>query len=170
MRHDMLTRTFLFLLGATFLACRGEREPEPEPAPLMTFDTARVRIVSRTDTIPLVVELARTAEQRTMGLMERTQLADSAGMLFLYGDLQPETAGFWMFRTKIPLDIAFVDSAGVIRSIKNMVPCQTATAVNCPTYQPGVKYRAALEVAAGFFQRRNVALGDRVLLADTLRK
>jgi uncharacterized membrane protein (UPF0127 family) len=133
----------------------------------MTFDTARIRIVSRTDTIPLVVELARTAEQRTMGLMERTQLADSAGMLFLYDDTQPGTGGFWMFRTKIPLDIAFVDSAGVIRSIRNMVPCETATAVNCPTYAPGVPYRAALEVAAGWFTRRSVALGDRVLLGDT---
>jgi uncharacterized membrane protein (UPF0127 family) len=126
--------------------------------------------VSRTDTIPLQVELARTAPEKTMGLMERTHLADSSGMLFIYDSMQPANAGFWMFRTKIPLDIAFVDSAGVIRSIRNMVPCTTATAVNCPTYEPGVPYRAALEVNAGFFAKRRVAIGDRVMLADTLRK
>jgi uncharacterized protein len=165
----MLTRTFLFVVAAGFLACRGEPQPA-EGAPIMTFDTSHVRIVSKADTIPLLVELARTNAERTMGLMERTRLADSAGMLFIYDGMQPANAGFWMFRTRIPLDIAFVDSAGVIRSIRNMVPCTTATAANCPTYEPGVPYRAALEVNAGFFQNRKVAIGDRVILGDTLRR
>src|SRR5207253_1782986 len=151
MRHIMLTRTLFIVVAAGFLACRGEPQQEADAAPLLTFDTTHVRIVSRTDTIPLLVELARTPTEKTMGLMERTRLADSAGMLFIYDGMQPANAGFWMFRTKIPLDIAFVDSAGVIRSIRNMVPCTTATAANCPTYEPGVAYRAALEVNAGFF-------------------
>jgi uncharacterized protein len=168
MRHIMLTRTLLFLFSTGFLACAPEREPEPGSVALLTFDTARVRLVSKTDTMPLVVELARTTSEKTMGLMERTRLADSAGMLFIYEANQPATAGFWMFRTKIPLDIAFVDSAGVIRSIRNMVPCETATAAQCPTYEPGVPYRAALEVPAGFFNRRKFGVGDRVILADTL--
>ena len=166
MRYMMTTRTVYLLLGAAFLACRGEREPDPEPTSLMQFDTAHVRIVSRTDTIPLLVELARSPAEKTMGLMERMSLADSAGMLFIYESDQPATAGFWMFRTRIPLDIAFVDSAGVIRSIRSMVPCETATAARCPTYEPGVPYRAALEVPAGFFQRKKFALGDRVMLED----
>lgn len=166
----IFTRTVVLMFGAAFLACRGEREPEAGSVALLTFDTAHVRIVSRTDTIPLVVELARTTTEKTMGLMERTQLADSAGMLFIYDAMQPATAGFWMFRTRIPLDIAFVDAGGVIRSIRNMVPCTTATAAQCPTYEPGVQYRAALEVPAGFFARRKVGIGDRVVLADTLRR
>jgi uncharacterized protein len=169
MRHMILTRTVFLLLGGAFLACSDGKEPEADPAPLLSFDTTRVRIVSRTDTISLLVELAKTQEQKTMGLMERTHLADSSGMLFLYEATQPGTAGFWMFRTKIPLDIAFVDSAGVIRAIRNMVPCTTATAGGCPTYNPDVPYRAALEVNAGFFQRRSIGVGDRVVLADTGR-
>ena len=170
MRHMMLARTLFFVLGAGFLACRGEPQPDAEAAPLITFDTSRVRVVGKTDTIRLFVELARTNAEKTMGLMERTRLADTAGMLFIYDTMQPPNAGFWMFRTKIPLDIAFVDSAGVIKSIRNMVPCTTATAANCPTYEPGAPYRAALEVNAGFFAKRNVTVGDRVILADTLRK
>ena len=170
MRYIMLTRTVVFLFSVGFLACAPEREPEAGSVALLTFDTARVRLVSQRDTIPLVVELARTTSEKTMGLMERTQLADSAGMLFIYEANQPGTAGFWMFRTKIPLDIAFLDSAGVIRSIRNMVPCETATAAQCPTYEPGVPYRVALEVPAGFFNRRKLGIGDRVLLADTLKR
>ena len=126
--------------------------------------------MSKTDTIPLVVELAKTNEQRTMGLMERTRLADTAGMLFIYNAMQPANAGFWMFRTKIPLDIAFADSAGVIRSIRNMVPCTTGMASQCATYEPGARYQVALEVNAGFFARRKVAVGDRIVLADTVKR
>lgn len=166
----MRTRTVALILGAAFFACGGDKEPEADGAPLMTFDTARVRIVSKSDTIPLLVELAKTNDQRTMGLMERTRLADTAGMLFLYDAMQPANAGFWMFRTKIPLDIAFADSAGVIRSIRNMVPCTTATAAQCPTYEPGARYQFALEVNAGLLAKRKVAVGDRVLVADTLRR
>lgn len=168
MRYMILRRTILVLLGAAFLACRAESEAASDiSSPLMTFDTARVRLVSKADTISLMVELARTANQRTMGLMERLTLSDSAGMLFMYDATQPATAGFWMFRTRIPLDIAFLDSTGVIRSIRHMEPCQTATAQNCPTYAPDVPYRAALEVNAGLFAKRGVGIGDRVLLSDT---
>jgi len=51
-----------------------------------------------------------------------------------------------------------------------MVPCTTATAAQCATYEPGARYQAALEVNAGFFQSRKVVVGDRVILADTLRR
>lgn len=168
----MTPRYFLLalpvLLGAS--ACRQEKEPETDGTVLLHFDTARVRLATATDTLPLVVELARTREEQTMGLMERRQLSDSAGMLFLYDAPQPETAAFWMFRTRIPLDIAFVDAMGVIRSIVHMTPCEAATAQGCPTYPPGVAYRAALEVNAGFFDRHKLTVGHRVLLADTLRR
>jgi uncharacterized membrane protein (UPF0127 family) len=149
--------------------CQPDTDHAVADAPVMSFDTARVRLVTATDTLKLTVELARTQEQRTMGLMERPRLADSAGMIFLYGDTQPATAAFWMFRTLIPLDIAFVDSTGVIRAILRMVPCEAATVQRCPTYPPGVPYRAALEVNAGYFERNKVSVGHRVVLADTAR-
>ena len=169
MRYMMRSRTaLLFLcLGLGFTGCRSEKEPETDPTPLLTFDTGRVRLVTKTDTLSLVVEMARTREQQTMGLMERRRLADSAGMLFAYEATQPETAAFWMFRTRIPLDIAFADSAGVIRSIRQMVPCEAATAAQCPTYPPDVPYRSALEVNAGYFVRHGVVVGDRLIVSET---
>jgi uncharacterized membrane protein (UPF0127 family) len=172
MLHIMLTRTVFFMLGAVGIACGGGSDVSADSSAgsLMTFDTAHIRLVSKKDTIPLVVELARTPAQKTMGLMERTELAEDAGMLFLYGENQPGTAGYWMFRTKIPLDIAFMDSTGAIRAIRNMAPCTTATAGQCPTYNADVPYRATLEVNGGFFAKKGVGLGDRVILADTVRK
>jgi uncharacterized membrane protein (UPF0127 family) len=134
---------------------------------ILNFDSAAVRLASPRDTVRLQIELAVTTDQRTMGLMERRQLADDHGMLFVYDSTQPPTAGFWMFRTKIPLDIAFLDSAGVVRSTRNMVPCETVIAQGCPTYTPDVPYRYALELSSGFLQRHGIAVdGSKLLLAD----
>jgi uncharacterized membrane protein (UPF0127 family) len=134
---------------------------------ILNFDSAAVRLASSRDTVRIQVELAVSADQRTMGLMERRQLADDHGMLFVYDSTQPPTAGFWMFRTKIPLDIAFLDSAGVVRSTRSMVPCETVIAQGCPTYAPDVPYRYALELSSGFLQRHGIVVdGSKLLLAD----
>jgi uncharacterized membrane protein (UPF0127 family) len=134
------------------------------------FDTAAVRIITKTDTIRLAVELADSREQKSTGLMERRQLADSAGMLFVYDSLQPPEAGFWMYRTRIPLDIAYMNPAGRIRAIQLMVPCESAIPQGCPTYPPGLPYQYALEVNGGFFARRGVAVGDSIFLGAALRR
>jgi uncharacterized membrane protein (UPF0127 family) len=123
-----------------------------------------------------VLELAVSADQQHLGLMERRHLAERAGMLFVYDSLQPADAGFWMYRTRLPLDIAFLDATGVVRSIRTMVPCTTTLPEGCPTYAPGTRYRYALEVNAGALKRWNVDTGVRLLVedlrlrrADTLR-
>jgi uncharacterized protein len=71
-----------------------------------------------------------------------------------------------MYRTRIPLDIAFLDSTGVIRAIRQMVPCPTTIAQGCPSYTPEVAYRYALEVSAGYFARHGVAVGNGLVLHD----
>lgn len=145
-------------------ACAGADEQEPDYSSVLAFDTTRIHIVTPRDSVAVLVEVASSPDQRTLGLMERRSLPDSAGMLFLYPDEQPATDGFWMFRTRIPLDIAFLDSAGTIVAMRRMEPCTADLATGCPTYEPGVPYRAALEVTAGFFARHGIGLGSRVTL------
>lgn len=108
------------------------------------------------------VEMARTAAERRQGLMEREHLAEDAGMLFLYSDTQSPLNGFWMYRTLIPLDIAFLDAEGRIRAIRHMEPCGSDNPRDCPVTMPGVAYRAALEVNAGTFEALGVEEGDCV--------
>lgn len=147
-----------------------ERQDDTVAAVSLRFESAPLRVVTRTDTIRLVVELASSAEQKTTGLMERRQLADTAGMLFVYDSLQPPDAGFWMYRTRIPLDIAYADASGRIRSIQHMVPCESTIPQGCPTYPPGVAYQYALEVNSGFFARRGVAVGDSIGVREVLAR
>lgn len=156
------------LLLALLPACDRAKAPAEQPpadaAPLMAFDTARVWLVSAADSVPLRVELAETSDQRSMGLMERASLADDAGMLFTYGEEQPGDAGFWMYRTRIPLDIAFLDAEGRIVAVLAMEPCTSPDPRWCQTYAPGVPYRAALEVNRGWLERHGLGVGDRVRL------
>jgi uncharacterized protein len=155
------------LLTAIAAACTSQPADDDDAyAHVMAFDSTGVRLVRQQDTLPLRVELARSPEQKSMGLMERRRLADNAGMLFVYDSTQPGNAGFWMYRTRIPLDIAFLDTLGVIRAVRSMVPCPTAIAEGCPSYTPDVPYQYALEVNAGFFTRHGVEVGHRLVLQD----
>lgn len=134
----------------------------------MAFDSAAIRIVTATDTFPLTVEVARSEAQRTQGLMERRSLAEEAGMVFLFDEPQGAEEGFWMFRTRIPLDIAYLDAEGRIVAIRQMEPCQSSYAQACQAearaYAPGAPYSAALEVNRGWLEERGIGVGDRVVL------
>jgi uncharacterized protein len=166
----MRVNTLVLLLAMISCGCSGERSSDDgDYEHVMAFDSAHVRLVGQRDTVPMVVQLAVTADQKTMGLMERRRLADSAGMLFVYDSLQPADAGFWMYRTRIPLDIAFIDSSGVFRAVRSMTPCTAAMAQGCPTYSPGVPYQYALEVNAGFFTRHGVGIGSSLVVSDLNR-
>jgi hypothetical protein len=121
------------------------------------FDRGTVTISTRDRPIVVRVEIADSASERRRGLMGRKTLALRAGMLFVYpGDVR---GGYWMKDTLIPLDIAFIGGRGRILRIFTMTPCRKDP---CRIYDPGVRYRSALEVNAGAFRRWGVRVGDRV--------
>lgn len=149
------------------LACPADRPPpDPPDTPLLTLSTTTLRLATQRDTLALSLELALSLDEQRLGLMERHHLAPNAGMLFVYDSTQPGTAGFWMYRTRIPLDIAFLDSRGTVRSIRSMVPCPTTLLEGCPAYTPDVPYRYALEVNAGFFRAHGVDTGAVLFVRD----
>jgi uncharacterized protein len=105
----------------------------------------------------LPVKLAATPEHRRHGLMEVPELPAGTGMLFTFDD--DRTGGFWMKDTLVPLDIAFVDANGTIVAILAMDPCEEDP---CEVYEPGVAYRAALEVPQGWFAAEGIEVGDEL--------
>lgn len=145
-------------------ACVDSDETPEAADPLVTFRTSTVCLLADSQVVRMPVEIAETDDQRAYGLMERSSLARDAGMLFTYEDVQPAESGYWMYNTLIPLEIAYIDSAGVIRAIQRMEPCTSINPRFCPTYPAGVEFSAALEVNPGFFQERGITSGSRMVL------
>jgi len=147
-----------------FLAC-GRGDPLPDLIDTdISFGSGSVTILTGADSVRIGVEVAETARQRQVGLMDRTQVAPDSGMIFLFPDEQPAEAVFWMYRTLVPLSIAFIGEDGTIGNIVDMEPCASPYAQWCPNYQARVTFRSALEVNRGYFESRGISIGDRVLL------
>ena len=109
--------------------------------------------------IPFEVETAVTAQEQQRGFMQRKEIPDGTGMIFIYN--RDEKLRFWMKDTPHPLSIAFIDSAGRIREIYDMQPFSLD--ITASTYS--VRY--ALEVAQGYFGRAGISAGD-TLSAESL--
>jgi uncharacterized membrane protein (UPF0127 family) len=104
----------------------------------------------------VLAELARTGEERALGLMHRESLPDGQGMLFIFD--RDEILSFWMKDTLIPLSIAFIGYDGRILEIRDMRPKDTASV------RSRRSARYALEVPQGWFTRAGIAPGDRLQL------
>ena len=103
----------------------------------------------------LTIELATTPEARSCGLSLRDSLPENRGMLFVYAE--PEILTFWMKNTRMPLSIAFIDTASRIVSIQKMSPFPITT-----VYESPVPALYALEVNQGWFEENGVGVGDAV--------
>lgn len=156
----------VLLVIASVIGVPGcQREPAAATAsPTAGFGTGELQIVSAVDTFVLRVEIAETPQQMRVGLKGRPELPENEGMIFLFEREQRPRSGFWMYRTYLPLSIAFLDAEGSIRAIRDMKPCAARLSFRCRSYKAGVPYHAALEVTQGYFARRGIGVGDRVIL------
>ena len=147
-----MRRSAALVLVAVLVGC-GEDGKSAGETTVVTETTVAIETGERT--VRVAVEVADTDEERARGLMERDELPEDEGMLFLYGD--ETSGGFWMKNTRIPLSIAFYGEGGEILRLLDMEPCRVDS---CPVYDPGVSYRGALEVNRGAFDRWGVEEGD----------
>jgi uncharacterized protein len=125
-------------------------EPETAQAPTLSI------VKADGERVEVAVEIADTRTEQARGLMERTELAEDAGMLFVLDSEQ--TPGFYMENTLIPLSIAFMDAEGRIVDIQDMQPLDETR------HYPAEPAQYALEVNQGFFAERGVQVGDTVEL------
>ncbi len=137
------------LAGLALVGCAGE-------------ETATVTInASGGERVEVEAEIAEDKAKRRKGLMERTELAENAGMLFVYD--REQSLSFWMRNTVIPLSIAYIGAEGRIVDIQDMQPLDETPH---PSAEPA---RYALEVNQGFFEERGVEVGDEVEVPSDAR-
>jgi uncharacterized protein len=99
-------------------------------------------------------ELARSPEEREIGLLSRPSMPANDGMLFVFD--RPGQQCFWMKNTLIPLSVAFLADDGTVVNIDDMKP-QTLDG-HCSA-KP---VRFVLEMNQGWFAKRGIKAGSRI--------
>lgn len=127
---------------------------------LVACEAAGERYALTAGGVELEVEVVDTPETRARGLMERTELGEREGMLFVFPSSEPRS--FWMKDTPLPLSIAYIDEQLTIREIHDMEPLSLEPV---PSRYPA---RYALEVNRGAFGRFGIRVGDRLVPSGRL--
>ncbi len=132
-------------------------ENEPEQNRPQSLQTSDITIITSEGTnLVFRVELARTENEKQMGLMYRSALQPGTGMLFLFDDVAERA--FWMKNTWIPLDIIFIREDGVIHSIHHEAKPHSLERISSDG-----EIKHVLEIAGGEAERQGISPGDRII-------
>jgi hypothetical protein len=171
---------FALICAVLLGACQSEGKPPasapvapPAPKPVVTDVTAQDYVmpklpharVTLVDAFggkhPVDAEVASTRDQRTRGLMWRTELAEGTGMIFLFD--RDDYLSFWMKNTLIPLDMIFIRSDFTIVGIVENAEPKTLSARS-----PGnAQSKYVLEVPAGWSAKIGLKPGLKVTIEGT---
>lgn len=142
----MLKYAKLFLAALLLVSCSSEEEQKPMSPLLIQTANGDVRFS---------VEVAQTPEELQKGLMHRTNLGFTNGMIFSIYPVRP--TAMWMKNTKIPLDMLFIAPDATISLIKeNAEPMSEELIISRDPV------RAVLEINAGQVKRHGIKIGDKV--------
>lgn len=139
-----------FAIGLFCLAAILGNAVHAQNSPQM--DLPRVKLLGGMYQID--AQVARSPEQRTIGLMFRQEMPQHEGMLFVFE--QASVQCFWMKNTLLPLTAAFVADDGSIVNLADMKPQTTDS--HCSS-RP-VRY--VLEMNQGWFAKKGIKAGFRL--------
>ena len=118
-----------------------------------------LQIRTATATHKFRVEVARSEEEQSRGLMFRESLPGDSGMIF--PSLPPQIKSFWMKNTVIPLDMIFIRADGSIARIAAETVPYSLTPVDS-----GEPVAAVLEIAGGRAAALGIVEDDHVIWDD----
>ena len=153
------SKSFLFLIPFIFLLGIGALIIS-----LLKFQKTSLQLSKpRTGKITLPqVEIADNFLLQSIGLMGREKLG-SDGMLFIFD--KPRKVKFWMFNTKIPLDLLFFDGSGTLVEFTSLQP-GGLNPFSAPSYSSKKPAQCVLEVPKGFCSSHSVFVGKTKLVKN----
>ena len=99
-------------------------------------------------------QLARSVDERSIGLMHRKEMPQHEGMLFEFEQASQQC--FWMKNTLLPLSAAFVADDGTVVNVEDMKP-QTLD-----SHCSAKPVRYVLEMNQGWFAKRGIKPGFKL--------
>jgi uncharacterized membrane protein (UPF0127 family) len=126
-----------------------------DPTGNLKLPLGKITFVDAPGSPQVEVELARDDDSRERGLMYRTRMPESRGMLFSWQD--ERIRNFWMHNTCIPLDMLYVTKEGIVAGILEQVPTlnDAPRGVKCPVAH-------VLELNAGWARAHGIAPGMKL--------
>jgi uncharacterized membrane protein (UPF0127 family) len=126
----------------------------------ITYDV-NITVVTFPNGTKITAETMRRDWELLRRMMYRESLAQDRGMLFVHPE--ENIFHYWMYQTKIPLDIIWMDhDRRIVEMSLNTPPCLSASASECTNYGGNFKSIFVLEVNAGVAEKNNVKVGDRL--------
>lgn len=101
------------------------------------------------------VEIARSREEKSRGLMFRRSLGKREGMLFVHNE--PELVTMWMRNTFIPLDMIFIRADGRVHRVEARTEPHSERVI-----ASGERVAGVLEIAGGTAAEIGLKAGDLV--------
>ncbi len=121
----------------------------------LSFQSSKGDFISSLD-----IEFAENDFERTQGMKYRTSMEENQGMLFIFP--YERIQSFWMKSTVISLDMIFINSKMKIVTIhKNTIPYDESS------YASTEPAQYVLETIAGYVDKYNVKVGDKVIFRKT---
>ena len=140
------TRRWLLAAVASALCTSGWADQRPQ------LELPRLTLAAGMHLIQ--AQVAATPEQRSTGLMFRTEMPANDGMLFVFEQASQQC--FWMKNTLIPLTAAFVADDGTLVNLVDMKPQSLDS--HCST----APVRYVLEMNQGWFAKRGIKAGYKL--------
>lgn len=138
------------------VTCGGNSE-EAQSTPTVSANAIEVRIGD----MVIQAEVARTPQERSLGLGERDSLPEDGGMLFV---MESEARhGFWMKGMRFGLDFIWISADRRVADVTtNVLPEPGVADAQLTLYRPQQPALYVLEVNAGVVERYGVEVGDAV--------
>lgn len=141
-------------LGVSFLFLFNE--PVDEEALCKELSLA-VKEVSIEENV-FYLTIADTQEARTCGLSYKKEIANNAGMFFVFE--KPNFYGIWMKDMHFPIDVVWLDENRIIIHREEMVSPDSYPRV----FSSPMPAQYIIEFKAGTISEKDISLGDRVYL------
>jgi uncharacterized protein len=125
-----------------------------------TAYSATRHVIFMPSNVSLKAEVADTEAARERGLMHRTHLAANDGMIFYFD--QVGYHAFYMYNTRIPLTVIFLNESLNIVDMRDMSPCVEKDPSACPVYAPQAACKYAIEVNQEFVRKHRIKKGNLV--------
>jgi uncharacterized protein len=125
---------------------------------------ALANVVVHAPRADLTLEVALTAAQRQLGLMDRTSVPAHTGMIFVFD--RDDVVAFWMKNTRVPLDMIFVAQDGTVRRVFADVPVLKGNPPDDEIPFEAGRAKYVIELRSGEAAQDGIAAGIKLDLRD----